>query len=690
MSDPSHHSEAEERFIAAAVRPLAGNAEMQLMAGQELQHLIGETGEVEPRTLDDARIRMENADRRPRWKSWRIWLHSIALLAFVIVGIISLRFWHDYRQHIGLINAIDGGGSTFAVGKGDPDGFILKGKTPQEELLLFGDRSRASKSLRLKALWESQPGNVCYYIDYAAAHIGEHQELPEGFLETGVTLDPDNAWFPAIAASVAANQGVSENPRSEREKEEKVPRSFTVKDPAKLEEAMALFSKAAAMPRFETYQHDLGAARLRLLPKRRDSLDQFSSVTYAASLGSASMSLRHLPKAIHATCDTSESKQDLPALKQLAADWERFVLIYARSKDTSLVDPLLKLAITQAAYSPIRRATEALGMEQEASRSKRILDLLADRKKRAKERSESQPDWKNRGSLLASIGLPVVAKQSASTRGITDEDLKPGRLAEHEFMAKVLFLGASITMAVLALIVAAYPTRGTWIQRVVSSRVVSLLKSGDWAWILGAGSVFPLLLHHLLFRSPWLGGREYSIYASKLVSSCAPFAFLIWLLIILPIVVARWRLGKAAGFIGVRWPHPWVGWTMVALLAIPLPFSAIMMLPEYNSTAANITVIVALQLAQFWFLVMWLRGLFSRHRHLIKRLALSRTVLSAYATSLLLCSLSVLFCHFQETQWIEREHLVEVSADEPAMSRFEYHVTQSLRKELLEILGEES
>ena len=33
-----------------------------------------------------------------------------------------------------------------------------------------------------------------------------------------------------------------------------------------------------------------------------------------------------------------------------------------------------------------------------------------------------------------------------------------------------------------------------------------------------------------------------------------------------------------------------------------------------------------------------------------------------------------------------REHLVEVSPDEPAMSRFEYHVTQSLRKELLEIL----
>ena len=127
---------------------------------------------------------------------------------------------------------------------------------------------------------------------------------------------------------------------------------------------------------------------------------------------------------------------------------------------------------------------------------------------------------------------------------------------------------------------------------------------------------------------------------------------------------------------------------MAGLLAVLLPFSAVMMLPDYNSTAVNITGIVVLQLAQLWFLVMWLRGLFSKPRHLVKRIALSRTVLPAYAASLLLCSLSVLFCHFQETQWIRKEHLVEVSADEPAMSRFEYHVTQVLRGELLEILDE--
>lgn len=676
-----------EQFIAAAVRPLESNAEMKAMTEQELRHTIGQAGDIEPHTLEAACQRLEKADRNPRWKSWRVWLYSIASLVSVVVGLISLRFWLDYRQHIGLINTLGGGGSTFAVGKGDPDAYILKGKTPEEKLLLFGDRDRAPKSFRMKALWESQPDNVSYYIDYAAAHISGHQDLPEGFLETGERLDPDNAWFPAVAASVAANQAAFENPRTEQEKKDKVPRSFTVKDPAKLEEAMALFSKAAALSRFETYQHDLSAARLRLLPPRRDSLDQFSSVAYAAGIGSASMHLMHLHKALFATCETIEREKDHAALKRLAADWERFVLIYARSRDSTLIDPLLKLAITKAVYTPIQRTAKALEMEEEASHSKRILDRHADRKDRANERSKNQPDWKSRGSMLASLTLPTISKQSASAREVTDADLKPGRLAEHEFMAKALFAGASITMAVLALIVALYRFRGSLSQRMLSSRVASLLGARDWAWIIGLGALTPLLLYHVLARLPWLGGREYSLYASKFGSPCAPFAFLIWLLIILPIVLARWRFGKAAGFIGARWPHPWIGWAIVALLAIPLPFSAVMMLPEYNSMAANITVIAAIQLAQFWFLVMWLRGLFGKQLHLTKRIALSRTVLPAYAASLLLCSLSVLFCHYQETRWLQQEHLVEVSADEPAMSRFEYHVMQSLRGELLEILG---
>jgi hypothetical protein len=90
--------------------------------------------------------------------------------------------------------------------------------------------------------------------------------------------------------------------------------------------------------------------------------------------------------------------------------------------------------------------------------------------------------------------------------------------------------------------------------------------------------------------------------------------------------------------------------------------------------------------AQLWLLGVVLRGLFSRGRHLLKRVTLSRVVVPAYMCGTLLAVLAIVGQHLLEDYWARHDRLMEAAPDAPAMSRYEYEVAQALRGEILDIL----
>jgi hypothetical protein len=53
---------------------------------------------------------------------------------------------------------------------------------------------------------------------------------------------------------------------------------------------------------------------------------------------------------------------------------------------------------------------------------------------------------------------------------------------------------------------------------------------------------------------------------------------------------------------------------------------------------------------------------------------------------MLLFALAVPLLYTEERHWIQQDRLLEISADAPAFSRYEYAVTQVLRAELLEMI----
>ncbi len=672
-----------ERFIDLAVRPLQADAEQEI-AGRNLLQAMWTDGP--DATVENAAARLEASDRRTgllrHWQAGLLILTGIALALLAVAGII---YWAKAFPLIKAVAAMGEAGDITDTEASADQQYLGRGLNAKEQLILLGDRSRDSEAERWKALWESEPENPMYYIDYAAACISKEDRLPPDFLDTGARIDPGNGWYPLIAAAVLSFEGAKDRPKTDAEKKAKLPLRHTVKDEAKIRQARELFGQTARMPYIDSHQYELFSLRAGLLPKRSDALNGIPATAHMAGLRSAALPLRPLGSMIELECARLTAAGDRAGLEALIADWHSFVAIYIPTRDPSLVEMLTKIALLRNCYRELQMAADALGLEAEGQKANEIANRLD--QYRASNRPEiEREDWRPRAAILTAISLPIIERQPLTPITIRDEDLRPGRLAEHEFVAKALAAGAVPFFLFYALLVALYRFRGGSLRRAISERLVSLLGPVDWAWVLGAGVALPLLAHHVISRAPWLGAREWSVQHSKFLSPVASFGLMLSLMTILPVVIARWRLGKRASFIGIRWNHAWLATGICALLAVVLPFAAQAMLPQNLTPPLRISYLILSQLSQLWLLVVALRGLFSKDQHLLKRITLSRVLLPAYALAVLLTTLSVPPAYALERYWAKRERLMEVSADAPAMSRYEYEVTQAMHGELIEII----
>ena len=674
MPDPA------DRFIDAATAPLADNPELQIAA----RRLLGADLEKSGAPLPPGTV--ERLTRPPGLlRHWQIFLIITALITGIVTGIKGYQIWASNAPHLQALGSIAGKipGPPGRSAKEPPMG---KDLSPEDRLLLLGDDSKRSKTDRWKALWISDPESPAFYIEYVTAFYSDHKTVPPGFLEKGHELDPSNAWFPAYLAGILAEKAVEPIKRTPAEVAANVPVKYTVKDEAKLRQSRELFGEAARLSLFDSRQRALLARRVALLPKRTSAFDHVPGVAYVAGQRAATLPLRNLTRMIGAESARLTLASDREGLKQLIKDWHAFIAVLAASQDIGLVDGLVKLALMRGGYRDLARAAEALGLEDEAKTMGRIADRLEAYQEQKKVAATKRKDFTRQASLLAMLALPVTEKQVLDPPAI-GERLKPGRLAEHEFLTTYATVAiACPTFLLLALGVAAYRFRGGELRRVLSARFEKLMTAGDWLLVLGAGVALPFIFHQLVLRAPWAGAREWSISALDFLTPTASITLVTSLMIILPVVIARHRLGKRAGFIGLHWNSGWLAGAMCVMTVVAIPLAGPMLLPWRPGKSAAACTVIAIAIPQIWMMVVAFRGLFSFPEHLLKRLTLSRVVMPAYVLAFLLTVLSLPISHTLEKRWAQMDELMEVTPEAPSMSRYEEEVTQTLRTEILEVL----
>lgn len=677
-----------ERFVGLATRPLENNAELHLAAAGELRRQI-EANSATPETLAEAADSLEHADRHPRRRYWRIALYLTTLLVSLPVLVHSARKADDFVYASDL-------NSTFGSLSGPGAESAAKNLLPQQKLLLFGDEPAANSSDRWKPLWNSEPENPAFLAQYASAYFSDHKMLSPEILDAAARIDPDNGWFIALSAGGIAEGVVTKEKQSDKEKKEFKTPVWKISDLEKLRETLSLIHQAAEKPRFNSHEVELLQQRIPLLPKRTDCVSQVPRFAYVASQTTAIIHLRKLVDALCAGAQECAAKQDIPGFRRIIGDWENLNRKQTENGLT-LIDLLIARVFTFAPAETFRDAALSLGLDQEFIRFSKLHDRKkADKEARDQRRRGSPTDdlVMKRVSLFASLTIvPMVSNHVQSPPVLTDSDLRPSRYADHALFSRVISIFAWAFFGLCAGFAALHRFRQSPLVRSLSARMLDLLHPSDLAWVITGGMLLPIIWHSIIIHLTPLSSREWTLKFGGFLHASCQFGSMIVLMLILSVVLACSRLAKRGAPLGLTSHFLWLGWLAALSAAMALPAFGTIMLADKSGTLLQWLTPYLLGLAYallgipiLWLIVGFYRNVLGTHAHALRRATLARMVLPAWIFGMLVMAVSVPFHYAEECHWIQQDRLFGITADAPAMSRYEWDVARQLRKELLEMM----
>lgn len=666
-------------LVKAAVRPFAGNAEMQLAASR----LLGELTASNDGNAADAIRRWDAIDARKRKPVWRMALFSLMLVVSSIMLV-------DATKDMLMYGRLYFSNMPYYITGNLGNGYqreLENRMGASQRLLLFGDSSQPTRAGRMKALWDSAPENPAYFGEYAKAYLADNDALPPYFLETARRIDPQNSWFTYLAAAVECKGSVEKRKQSKAAKDAGEARTWDIRDKAKLERALALVHEARSQPKCLDYVNELTRQRIEILP-RDNPADNLRSITYlGATISPEIVSIRYLMDAISAKGWAFGEEADTTGLKGLIDDSDAFVTALAGIEVSNMIEILVFRLCADGTSKALGAATAKLGLAADATRLTDTHQRF-EAHKLARETRKPSPDREGpatNGALLASLSLPMIARNMVEAPPLGDDDVKPGRLADHELFARASCIGAWILLMVLFCGTAGHRYRSPALIRRLAKRMETLMRPTDWAWLLGAGLVMPLVYVLILNRLTPLGGRHLGLKTILMLLPAAHFLGLTLLMILLPVLITRWRLAKRAAAFGFANGRSWTAWIAVvcAVAFIPVVGWSACALSEVGlAVAAGLILVPTL-----WLLVVMLRAVFSNPSKLLHRSTSARVLLPVYATAMLLMVALVPIYKAAGQRWFERDTLIRLDPAYPSMTRYEYEASVQMRKEFREVLG---
>ncbi|MEI7817748.1 MAG: hypothetical protein WCI45_11230, partial [Desulfuromonadales bacterium] len=421
-----------------------------------------------------------------------------------------------------LMGSLDGAGSVYSINI-----FERHNLTSEQRLVLYGDPTRRTTCEKQKAIWEKWPKDKVYLHNYVTFLMTGEAMNSELYTEWAAeiaklqTLDPNNARFDYILAGRLLDQAVEIKTRTGYDSDDKPKTVYdtTIKDRAKLDEAMAFLKAGLAKPEFRRYAREMAAERLVILGEPTSLLQELGEVAMLAGILLPDLShLRNLER-------TSLFYGELLAKEGKRNEADIFLNAHRRlvpqinGDAFTLIDVLVVGAIAWSAAERLPEIYEKLGDSVAAVKAKEETVALATPVKQWKEKINStaktpagqafEKNLRRHGGILTGMLMPALGEYP------TSEELAPSRQLEYVVAEGlglgVLSLGLMAMMMTLAIMAIYYRwTRGGGVGSLL------LLPSGsEILRILGGGVIFPMLIYYVITRwLPWTG-RDFSlIYCS--------------------------------------------------------------------------------------------------------------------------------------------------------------------------------
>lgn len=489
---------------------------------------------------------------------------------------------------------------------------------------------------------------------------------------------------------------------------------WRIKDEARWLECLRLLEQSAAAPRFESHQRDLLRRRLEVLPVAGDVLGQVTVRSYLENLGENHFLLGYGPGiSAAAKAERCLIEGDVEGLRKLIGTWDSLCEAMLNDFD-GLV--LRSSELSYLAGTPMRNfiaSAESLGMEEEARILRRKSQSLSElhRKPAPPQGEEAEKRMRSHSGNLAYHVLDGVGWESVPE----EQDLRPGRLADHELMNRVVAFVLSFLLVLVCAGVALYRFRSTTFARRMSQRISVLLMPADFAWIIGGGVLLPFAFLQAISRATPLGGRDWSFIAHGGMITAGQQLAAALLMLLLPVLLGSWRAGLRTGLPGMNsgrsaaaWMAVCGGFLAVTMFGIALTAnsgSGMLFSDTWtDSFGTNFLELDPFEVAPPGFAWIWiavlllglmivtliglgLRSVFTRRHRLLRRLVVSRVLVPAYACGALLFSLESQLCHVAERHWVAQDRLLMPRPDLPGPTELEFQQVERERAHLREALG---
>ena len=677
-------TDAPDPLITAALRPLSGDAESRSSARMLLETLREEHTDQ----AQDALKRWDAHDKKKRRLSWRA---VFMILAAVISAVMLTPGMLDFMDYRRILRAASGYEFDDAAKVFDLTRFTTRDK----QLLKISDAGQSPLELA-KVLWESDPANAAYFCDYCATYFSDnHETLPPDFLAQAGRIAPDNAFFPYWAAGVEAKDAAKIRSLSKAARASGAAPEWDVIDESKIDRALAILRGSNDLPDHESYEIQLMRERIPLLPQANPS-EYHSAVSYLAMTTSVPSFSRALPNAIAAKAWLFGERGDAGGLLALKADADAYLRNISRSEPGFLIQDIIIESRAKSILKNLTASAKKLGLVAEAAEAQGKLDRL-DKLTTDREAVMFEIDGKDARQKLSAFkrySMSYLSKRTLHPPMLRDSDVKPGRMTEHEILAQLCTHATWALLGIASGLAALYRLRSPRLVRSLAARMELLLRPADWAWLFVAG-IPPFVYLMLITRFTDLGGSELNIlslfielpYYDGLPLPLAQFVGMFLMTLILPVLVARWRIGKRAAFFGFGKTRLWAGGLAFISAAAFIP-----VLGWAVTTGSDTGLKIAWALFVIplgWILAVVIRAMTTGMGQLLHLNTVSRILVPTYLAAAVVLLLATPYFKWSRQHWFEQDPMARLDVNYPSLTKFEYEISVAARKEVREALGYE-
>jgi hypothetical protein len=408
-------------------------------------------------------------------------------------------------------------------------------------------------------------------------------------------------------------------------------------------------------------------------------------VAYTAGYITQKTKLMDLAKLLAAKAATFDDPSDIAEFRQSVRLWR---WLAERSANTSwfLIDGLITRAIIQTPLKNFRDAAARLGLE-DASRDFRMLDERLEMEKEKRKQRDKEDDVSymimTRSSVMADLQIPMTMRQLDSPPAITEDDLKPGRLADHALLGQAHSTIAAVCFGLLMLGALLSRTMIPNASQIVARRLADLISPCDRMLLFVVGILGPLALYFALVQIPHLSAREWGMKLTGFLVPSIQLVALTLLMINLTIALgARLTRKRLAMLEPARrsWRRclPWVGVACSVLLMLGCG-SGYELIYRYG--------LAFLIPAVCWPLAFWLPRIFRKPGEPnLRRLALHQVLAPVWAGAVIVSCLLFAFHRSDEIKWTRLDRLMAPDAEAGGVSHIEGLAAKQLALETRELL----